>query len=161
MTRLRRHAPTACLLLLPAATSRAKNPWRRELQRVAVSVGRYSALRSRALPALVSRLLLDRRAATVLPRRQPARGRRRPAHQTAQGAFLQQRQQQLRRPVVAAALQRADQAGRRDQRRRGLGGRAAQGLPQCGGDNELIDVNPGPAGGPIRSPRAPPGHCGR
>src|SRR5262249_36680258 len=37
---------------------RKKKPWRRELKRIAVSVGRYRALRSRALPALDSRVRL-------------------------------------------------------------------------------------------------------
>src|SRR5262249_22442037 len=49
-------APTACILGLPALTRRSKNPWRRGLKRIAVSVGKYRAWRSRALPALDSRV---------------------------------------------------------------------------------------------------------
>src|SRR3954470_12121860 len=58
MTSLRMQAPTACIFGLPAATSRSKNPLSRGLKRMAVSVGRYSALRSRALPAFDSRVRL-------------------------------------------------------------------------------------------------------
>src|SRR5204862_4053168 len=50
------HAPTACIRGLPAATSRSKNALRTGLNRMAVSVGRYSAARSRALPAFDSRV---------------------------------------------------------------------------------------------------------
>lgn len=63
MTRFRMHAPTACILGLPAATSRSKNPLRSGLNRTAVRVGRYSAFRSRAFPALLSRV----RPRTLLP----------------------------------------------------------------------------------------------
>src|SRR5262245_21106213 len=52
------HAPTACIFGFPALTRRSTNPLSRGLKRMAVSVGRYSALRSRALPALDSRVRL-------------------------------------------------------------------------------------------------------
>src|SRR5262249_38987543 len=64
MTSLRRHAPTACIRGWPAATRRPKKPLRRGLKRMAVSVGRYSALRSRALRKL--RRLLPREPAGEL-----------------------------------------------------------------------------------------------
>ncbi len=50
------HAPTACILGLPAATSRSKKPARTGLNRTAVRVGRYRAFRSRAFPDLLSRV---------------------------------------------------------------------------------------------------------
>jgi hypothetical protein len=51
------HAPTAAIRDLPAATSRSKKPPRSGLKRIAVSAGRYSTLRGRALPALDSRAI--------------------------------------------------------------------------------------------------------
>src|SRR5262245_9740332 len=59
------HAPTAAIFALPAATSRSSSAWSRGFKRIAVSAGRYSALRSRALPALDSRV----RFRTVVPER--------------------------------------------------------------------------------------------
>src|SRR5206468_3442557 len=56
ITSSRMHAPTACILGLPAATSRSKSPLRRGLNRMAVRVGRYRAARSRAFPAFDSRV---------------------------------------------------------------------------------------------------------
>ena len=50
------HAPTAAIRGFPAAVSRSKNPRRTGLNRIAVRVGRNSALRSRAFPALLSRV---------------------------------------------------------------------------------------------------------
>src|SRR5262249_10763388 len=56
--RVPRPAPPACILGLPAATSRSKNARRTGLNRMALRVGRSSALRSLALPALESRVCL-------------------------------------------------------------------------------------------------------
>src|SRR5581483_1648229 len=56
MTSFRMHAPTACILGFPAATSRSKNPLRTGLNWIAVRVGRYGAFRSRAFPDLDSRV---------------------------------------------------------------------------------------------------------
>src|SRR5882757_8889485 len=56
MTSFRMHAPTACIFGFPAANSFSKNPLRTGLNRIAVRVGRYSAFRSRAFPALLSRV---------------------------------------------------------------------------------------------------------
>src|ERR671929_929254 len=52
------HAPTAAIFAFPAPTNRAYSALSRGLKRIAVRVGRYSALRSRALPALDSRVRL-------------------------------------------------------------------------------------------------------
>jgi hypothetical protein len=62
-------APTACIFGFPAATSRSTNALRRGWNRIAVSVGRSSALRSRASPAWDSRVRLR----TLVPLRH-ARG---------------------------------------------------------------------------------------
>lgn len=59
------HAPRAAIRGLPAATGRSKNALTTGLNRIAVSVGSYSALRSRGLPALESRVRLR----TVAPLR--------------------------------------------------------------------------------------------
>ena len=60
------HPPTARIFGLPAATSLPKNPPEEGVKADrAHRVGRYSALRSRALPALVSRV----RRRTVAPER--------------------------------------------------------------------------------------------
>jgi hypothetical protein len=56
MTSIRMHAPMACIFGLPASTSRWKNLARTGLNRTAVWVGRNSAFRSRAFPALLSRV---------------------------------------------------------------------------------------------------------
>ncbi len=56
-------APTAALLAFPAPTRRSYSDLITGLKRMAVSAGRYSALRSRALPALDSRVRLR----TVVP----------------------------------------------------------------------------------------------
>ena len=56
MTSFLMHAPMACIFGMPAATSRAKKAARRGLNRTAVCVGKNSAFRSRAFPALLSRV---------------------------------------------------------------------------------------------------------
>jgi hypothetical protein len=58
MTGFRMHAPTACIVGFPAATSLSKNPLRAGLDRIAGRVGRSRAVRSRGLPAFDSRVRL-------------------------------------------------------------------------------------------------------